>query len=90
MTTATVTQDGTIAIPRALCERLGVRPGDSVQLELDGQQLLVQRDPVRRRVTYDDLEALVGSVDIGMSTDEFLDELRGPRGRLWAPARRPD
>lgn len=43
MTKATVSSKGQIAIPKAIRERLNLRPGTKVALDLQGEQLVMKR-----------------------------------------------
>ena len=78
MTTATVTNDGAIEIPADLRERMGIAPGDRLELACEGDRLVA----TRAETTVERLSRFVGVLDLGMTTDEFLEELRGPRGPL--------
>lgn len=71
---AIVGERGQITIPKRLRDRLGIRPGQRLDLvERDGQ-LIATKD----LDTDDPIAALYGTLDIGMSTDEYLDLVRGP------------
>jgi AbrB family looped-hinge helix DNA binding protein len=84
--TIIVSEDGTITIPKEVSERLGMRPGEA--LEIRGAErglVLAPReataklprsfDPVAYRAT---LERMRGSLATGQTTDEIIEELRGP------------
>lgn len=77
---ATLTSKGQITIPSAIRRRLGLEPGQV--LEFDEEAPYLRAVPV-----FDEeaMRALVGCARarLGMSSDEWLDETRGP-------ARRPD
>ncbi|MDX6720692.1 MAG: hypothetical protein QOJ63_2946 [Solirubrobacteraceae bacterium] len=68
-----VSERGQITIPKALRDRLGIRPGQVLEFETDHGRLVAtkvtQRDPV---------DAVYGILGSGGSTDAFLDEIRGP------------
>jgi len=71
-----VTTKGQVTIPKAVRERLGIMPGDTVSFELgpDGRVVLVKDDgapPVSR------FEAIIGSAGPGLSTDEIMALTRG-------------
>lgn len=69
----TVSEKGQITIPKALRDRLGIRPGQVLEVREDRGQLIMTK-----RIPQDALDELYGSLDLGCSTDEFIDELRGP------------
>lgn len=68
-----VSDRGQVTIPKALRDRLGIAPGQVLEFEADQGRLIatkaVQRDPV---------DAVYGLLGSGRSTDEFLEEIRGP------------
>ncbi len=71
-----VTSKGQITIPKAIRDRLGIRPGNAVDFELasDGRVVLVKVDggrPVSR------FAALRGRAGAGLSTDEIMALTRG-------------
>lgn len=74
--TATVSEKGQVTIPKALRERLGIRPGQVIRFEANEGAL------VGRKVPGDRLDEVYGTLDLGMSTDEFMEWLRGPRDDL--------
>jgi len=43
MTKATISSEGQIAIPKAIRERLNLRPGTEVALEVQGERVVMQR-----------------------------------------------
>jgi AbrB family looped-hinge helix DNA binding protein len=43
MTKATISSKGQLAIPKAIRERLNLRPGTQVALDLQGEQLVMKR-----------------------------------------------
>lgn len=72
----TVTTKGQITIPKPVRDRLGIRPGSSVEFELaaDGRVFLVKAGggrPVSR------FEALRGRAGKGLTTDEIMALTRG-------------
>ena len=73
-----VSEKGQVTIPKRLRDRMGIRPGQVVDWTegTDGKLVIEKADG-------DDYEAvlrsLVGTVDLGMTTDELMEELRGPR-----------
>jgi AbrB family looped-hinge helix DNA binding protein len=72
----TVTSKGQVTIPKAVRDRLGIKPGNAVdfQVEADGKVILlkVKGDASRSR-----FEALRGVAGPGPSTDEIMAMSRG-------------
>jgi antitoxin PrlF len=67
-----MTEKGQITVPKSVRERLGLRPGDQLDVDEDGGKL------VARKVAVDDPVASVyGTLRSPRSTDELMDELRG-------------
>ncbi|MDX1661750.1 MAG: AbrB/MazE/SpoVT family DNA-binding domain-containing protein [Gemmatimonadota bacterium] len=68
-----VTTKGQVTIPKALRDRLGIRPGDEVEFEIrDGHATL------RRVAERDPIDALVGLIKEPIDVDRYLVESRGP------------
>lgn len=68
-----VSEKGQVTIPKALRERLGIKPGEMLDFtEEEGRLVAVKvrvRDPVDR---------VYGLLQLDRGTDELIDELRGP------------
>jgi len=68
----TVSEKGQITIPKALRDRLGIRPGQVLDFHEEKGRLvgvkLAPEDPV---------EAVYGILDLGASTDELIRTIRG-------------
>lgn len=69
----TISEKGQITIPKALRDRLGLRPGQVLEVREEGGRVIMAKAAAR-----DALDDLYGSLDLGMSTDEVMDEMRGP------------
>lgn len=71
--TTTVSEKGQITIPKKLRDRLGIRPGQALEVREDHGRLVmtkvIEQDPVDR---------VFGILELDKSTDEILEELRGP------------
>lgn len=71
--TTTVSEKGQITIPKKLRDRLGIRPGQALEVREDQGRLVmikvVEQDPVDR---------VFGILELDESTDEIIEELRGP------------
>lgn len=67
----TVTLKGQVTLPKAVRDRLGLRPGNAVDFKLtpDGQVLLVKADQDQTNSRF---AALRGRAGLGPSTDEIM------------------
>jgi antitoxin PrlF len=74
---ATVSEKGQVTIPKPLRDRLGIRPGEVLDFEEEGGQLIARKTDSR-----DPVDMLYGTVRLAAPSDELLDELRGPRAAL--------
>lgn len=72
----TVTSKGQVTIPKAVRERLGIRPGSEVEFEMapDGRVVLVKIGTGRPASRF---EAFRGIAGRGLSTDEIMALTRG-------------
>jgi AbrB family looped-hinge helix DNA binding protein len=69
---ATVSEKGQVVIPKALRDRLGIRPGQELEFSDQGGRL------VARKVTAQDpVDRVYGLLRLGRSVDATLRELRG-------------
>ncbi len=68
-----VSEKGQVTIPKKLRDQLGIQVGDELDFEVEHGRLVAAK-----LVEQDPLDAVWGTVDIGMSADEWVDELRGP------------
>lgn len=82
-----VTEKGQVTIPKEIRERLGIIPGSNVDFVADekGARLVVVSGQSSR--STDDFETWINSVSgtldtDGMTTDEYMEWLRGPRDDL--------
>ena len=68
-----VSEKGQITVPKPVRERLGIRPGDELDVsDEDGRIVLSKARP------DDPVAAVYGIIDTNRSTDEIMEELRGP------------
>lgn len=74
----TVTSKGQVTIPKAVRDRLNIKPGSQVDFELaeDGRVVLVKAgkraSPPRSR-----FDRIIGTATSGMTTDEIMALMRG-------------
>jgi AbrB family looped-hinge helix DNA binding protein len=67
-----VSERGQITIPKAVRDRLGIRPGQELEVrEQDGAIVAY------KVTTIDPLAALTGIIETDRATDELLGEIRG-------------
>ena len=87
-----VTTKGQVTIPKEIRDRLGIVPGSEVEfVETAGGEIRLvavngelSREEKERRFR-ETLDRLAGSLDLGgMTTDEYMEWLRGPREDLDA------
>jgi antitoxin PrlF len=68
-----VSEKGQITVPKALRNRLGIRPGDELEVVDDGGRLVLSK------ATPDDpVAAVYGILGAGIDSDAFVEEIRGP------------
>lgn len=70
---AVVFEKGQVTIPKALRDRMGIRPGQVLEFREENGRLVVTK-----QVPEDAFASVIGILEIGRSTDEVLEELRGP------------
>lgn len=70
---AIVSEKGQVTIPKRLRDELGIKPGQVLDFEEDQGRL------IGVKLDFDDpLGALLGAYPSEISTDELMEELRGP------------
>jgi AbrB family looped-hinge helix DNA binding protein len=72
-----VSERGQVTIPKRLRDRLGIRPGQLLEVREEGGRLLFTKVNPRGPV-----DAVYGVIDLPGSTDETLRALRGDRDDL--------
>ena len=68
-----VTDRGQVTIPKQLRDRLGIRPGETLEFSEQGEGLLTARKASSRSA----LDAAYGALDLDRSSDDLIAELRG-------------
>lgn len=71
---ARVSEKGQVTIPKALRERLGIRPGEVLDFEERSGELVARKTDAR-----DPVDALYGTLALPARPDRLIDEMRGPR-----------
>ncbi len=69
---AIVSEKGQVTIPKPIRDRLGLRPGQVLEMREEGGRIVATKD-----VTHDPVARVFGILDLGRSTDRAIDELRG-------------
>ena len=81
-----VTEKGQVTIPKDIRDRLGIKPGSDVDFVVadTGIMLVKNGDPSDAFKDFDAwAKSVEGTFDTnGMTADEYLDWLRGPRDDL--------
>ena len=70
-----LTAKGQVTIPKPIREYLGLRPGSEVEFVPGQDGQIVVRSKVKRPKSR--FDAIRGTLDLGMTTDEFMRFLRG-------------
>jgi antitoxin PrlF len=71
---STVSEKGQITVPKRLRERLGIHPGDRLDLVEDGGRLVATKTALG---SGDPVAAAYGTLNLEASTDEAIRALRG-------------
>lgn len=64
---------GQMVIPKPLRERLGLRGGQLLEIREERGELIVTKS-----LDEDPIRAVYGILQTGMTTDEMIEEMRGP------------
>jgi len=74
-----MTSKGQVTIPKQMRDRFDLKPGSEVEFGVsrDGELLLKGKTKNVRVKPEGRFDALVGTLDLGMTTDEFMRFLRG-------------
>ncbi|MEI9989948.1 MAG: AbrB/MazE/SpoVT family DNA-binding domain-containing protein [Rhizomicrobium sp.] len=78
MATTNVTSKGQVTIPKRVRDASGVKAGTKVTVEYRDGGVLIK--PVRKTAKSDyrkRIESVIGTLDLGMSVDEYMKMLRG-------------
>ena len=69
-----VSEKGQITIPRRIRSRVGIRPGQILKVRDQLGEVILRKD-----TAVDAVDELSGSVDLGMTVEEYIALSRGPR-----------
>lgn len=79
-----VTSKGQVTIPKEIRARAGIRPGSEVDFSVENGRVILTSRPCdeteeerRKRDLQEYLDRVEGTLSLGMSTDEFMEFLRG-------------
>jgi AbrB family looped-hinge helix DNA binding protein len=70
-----MTTKGQVTIPKRIRDHLGLKPGSAVEFTIVGDGQIGLR--TREKKPESRFAALRGTVDLGMTTDEFMRSIRG-------------
>lgn len=73
--TSTISSKGQITVPKAVRDKLGLRPGVRVEFELTPEGALLRKG-ARRGVRA--VDRVLGILKRDASTDSLIDDMRGP------------
>jgi AbrB family looped-hinge helix DNA binding protein len=74
MTTVKVSRKNQIAVPAVVRRRLGIRPGDLLDVDVEGCRVILR---ARRLTALADLLAIAPEVWRGVAAERYVDDLRG-------------
>lgn len=70
---AVVSEKGQVTIPKRIRDRLGIRPGQVLEFSEEHGRLVATK-----AAALDAARSVFGILDLGRSTNDVVDELRGP------------
>jgi AbrB family looped-hinge helix DNA binding protein len=84
-TDVNMTSKGQVLIPKAIRDRIGLRPGQTVRVGINdrGEAVVLPKEKsespeeCRARI-LEAIESVRGSMNLGMTTDEYMRMIRGP------------
>jgi AbrB family looped-hinge helix DNA binding protein len=71
---AVVSEKGQVTIPKKLRDRMGIRPGQVLELDEERGNLVIRKT----LPSVDPVDAVWGMLRGQFDTDDFIEELRGP------------
>jgi len=81
-----VTEKGQVTIPKPIRDKLGIGPGSEVEfVAREGNVVTLELRQIHEPQSFEEWSAgVAGTLDLGMTTDEYMEWLRGPRDDLDA------
>jgi antitoxin PrlF len=73
--TSTISSKGQITVPKAVRDKLGLRPGSRVDFQLIADGALLRKG---HRGGVRAVDRVLGILKRGASTDSLIDDMRGP------------
>ncbi len=73
--TSTISAKGQITVPKAVRDKLGLRPGARVEFELTAEGVLLRKG---HRGGVRAVDRVLGILKREASTDSLIDDMRGP------------
>ena len=70
-----MTSKGQVTIPKRMREHLGLKPGSEIAFTINNRAEIVMKTKEKRPKSK--FEELRGTLDLGMTTDEFMRIIRG-------------
>ena len=70
-----MTKKGQVTIPKRMRDHFNLKPGSEIEFVPNGQGEIVVRTKTKPNPSR--FDALIGTLDLGMTTDEFMRFLRG-------------
>jgi AbrB family looped-hinge helix DNA binding protein len=68
-----VSEKGQITVPKRMRERLGIRPGDELDVVDEGDRIVLRKAP-----PDDPVAAVYGIIGTNLDTDAIIEDMRGP------------
>ena len=75
-TRSKITSKAQLTVPRVVRDAMHLGPGDVVEWQPDGDEFRIHKVTSKEKSP---LDKWMGSVDAGMTPDQIMEELRGPR-----------
>ncbi|MFA6037620.1 MAG: AbrB/MazE/SpoVT family DNA-binding domain-containing protein [Legionellales bacterium] len=69
-----VAERGQVTIPKTLREKLGIHPGAILDFKIEHGALIA-----KKVITTDPVAKVMGCLKMAQTTDEFIEEIRGPK-----------
>ncbi|MGF1449652.1 MAG: AbrB/MazE/SpoVT family DNA-binding domain-containing protein [Opitutales bacterium] len=67
-----VGKNGTIVLPEAIQRQLGIAEGSELDIDVNGQSIVLQPVRSRKRSLLEKIDHVAGGADAGLTTDEIL------------------